>query len=99
MKYKIEDNGACISVPKKLLMERLVEVDAVTLKVLICVLDNPDFTMDELCDKLDITRKRLTAALGYWEEAGAFTRTDKRQGKSAASKTETEGGCSVMDTV
>lgn len=91
MKYKIEDNGACISVPKKLLMERLVEVDAVTLKVLICVLDNPDFTMDELCDKLDITRKRLTAALGYWEEAGAFTRTDKRQGKSAASKTETEG--------
>ncbi|MBQ8474222.1 MAG: DnaD domain protein [Clostridia bacterium] len=72
-------------------MNRLVEVDAVTLKVLICVLDNPDFTMDGLCDKLDITRKRMTAALNYWEEAGAFKRVDKKQGRSAASKVEAEG--------
>ncbi|MBQ7835933.1 MAG: DnaD domain protein [Clostridia bacterium] len=88
MKYKVVDCGEMIAVPRKPVTDMLEEADSVQLKVLMYVLSQPEFTQDDLCEKLDITKKRLTSALSFWEKAGAI---EKVGGKSKAAAREATG--------
>ena len=88
MKYKAVDSGETISVPRSPVTEKLSEADSVQLKVLLYVLAQHEFTQDEICEKLDITKKRLTAALSFWEDAGAIERIG---GRSKAAAREASG--------
>ncbi len=95
MKYKAVQGGNMIGVPREPIMNNLLEADAVQMKVLICIMDKSDITDDELCEKLDITKKRLTMALSFWEKAGAIEKTGANIGKSKAAEKERNVGRTV----
>ena len=65
MKYKAVQCEDMIGVPRQPIMNNLLEADAVQMKLLICIMDNPDITSEELCEKLDITKRRLNMALSF----------------------------------
>ncbi len=88
MKYKAVQSENMVGIPREAIMNNLLEADAVQMKVLICIMDKPDITSEELCEKLDITKRRLTAALSFWEKAGALTKDGAKVGRSKASKVE-----------
>lgn len=88
MKYKAVDSGEFISVPRCPVLEKLSEAEGDQLKVLLYVLAQPEFTQDELCERLDITKKRLTSALSFWENAGVI---EKLGGRSKAAAREAGG--------
>lgn len=88
MKYKSVDGGEYISVPRGPVKDKLAEADSVQLKVLLYVLSEPDISSEVLCERLDITRRRLTSALSFWEKAGALEKTG---GKSKAASREAGG--------
>lgn len=88
VKYKAVDSGEVISVPRKPIMDNIADADAVQLKVLMLVLSEPDISSEDACEKLDITKRRLTAALSFWEKAGAL---EKIGGKSKAAAREAGG--------
>ncbi len=90
MKYKKAETGEVIAVPRDPVIEKIAEADAVQLRVLMCVLADPEVMAEDLCDKLDITKKRLTSALSFWEKAGALEKIGQR-GKSKASEKKPEG--------
>ncbi len=91
MKYKATQSDKLIGIPCEPVMNNLLEADAVQMKVLICIMDNPEITSEELCEKLDITKKRLNMALAFWEKAGALEKSGSKSGKSKAAGTEPEG--------
>ena len=88
MKYKAVQGGKVIGIPREPIMNNLLDADAVQMKLLICIMDNPEITEEELCEKLDITKRRLTMALSFWEKAGALEKVSARGGKSKASAEE-----------
>lgn len=90
MKYKVVQSGNMVGIPREPVMNNLLEADAVQMKLLICIMDNPDITSEELCEKLDITKRRLTMALSFWEKAGALEKISEKGGKSKAAKAEPE---------
>lgn len=90
MKYKAAQNDTLVSIPREPVMNNLLEADAVQMKVLICIMDKPEITSEELCEKLDITKKRLTMALSFWEKAGALVKDGVKSGKSKAAAIEPE---------
>ncbi len=91
MKYKAVQCEDMIGVPRQPIMNNLLEADAVQMKLLICIMDNPDITSEELCEKLDITKRRLNMALSFWEKAGAIEKIGAKGGKSKAAAKEAEG--------
>ncbi len=88
MKYKAVQSENIVGIPREPIMNNLLEADAVQMKVLICIMDKPDITEEELCEKLDITKRRLTMALSFWEKAGALVKDGTKKGKSKASSLE-----------
>ena len=90
MKYKAVHSENTIGIPREPIMNNLLEADAVQMKVLICIMDKPDITTEELCEKLDITKRRLTMALTFWEKAGALVKDGAKSGKSKAAATTSE---------
>ena len=49
MKYKAVQSENTIGIPREPIMNNLLEADAVQMKVLICIMDKPDITTEELC--------------------------------------------------
>ncbi len=90
VKYKAVQSENMVGIPREPIMNNLLEADAVQMKVLICIMDKPDITAEELCEKLDITKRRLTMALTFWEKAGALTKDGAKAGKSKAAAKEPE---------
>ncbi|MBR4071700.1 MAG: DnaD domain protein [Clostridia bacterium] len=90
MKYKAAQSDNLVGIPRTPVMENLLEADAVQMKVLICIMDNPEITSEELCEKLDITKRRLNMALSFWEKAGALVKDGAKSGKSKAASKEPE---------
>lgn len=72
MKVKPIVNGAVISVSKDAVLPHLSTCNDGYLKVLLYVLANPEFDENEICDYLDITKKKLKSALTYWTEKGVI---------------------------
>ena len=72
MKYKIKSSGEGTFVPCREVMNVLDEADSIKFKVLFCVLNDPDYDPDEICERLDITKRRLTMVLSFWEKAGVL---------------------------
>lgn len=84
MKIKPKLEGQCILVPAEPVTARLGECNSAKLKVLLYILANPDFEPEDICEKLDITKRALNSAVEYWQEAGVFEKTEK---KAAPAKT------------
>ena len=61
-----------IELPEDAVLDCIGECDATQLKVLIYLMSSPSFDEDELCEKLDITKKGLVCAIDFWVEKGVF---------------------------
>lgn len=83
-----------IEVPREPFLDTAEECDAVKLKVLLFVLSSPEFDEDELCEKLDITKKSLRSALSFWEEKGALE-TAKTARRTTAPSDKRSGNVTV----
>ena len=59
MKYKAVQSENTIGIPREPIMNNLLEADAVQMKVLICIMDKPDITTEELCEKLGVKNVRF----------------------------------------
>ena len=62
-----------IELPKDSVLGCLPDADGLQLKVLIYLMSSLEFDEDELCEKLDITKKRLLSAIDFWEENGVLS--------------------------
>lgn len=76
-----------IELPTDEVLSALDGADGMKLKVLLTVMADPEFDADELCEKLDITKKRLDATLAFWEEHGVLSR-QSRAARTAAAKSD-----------
>lgn len=72
MKIKAKLDGQCILVPSEPVINNLAECNGTRLKLLMCILAYPEFDTDQLCEKLDITKKTLSSAVDFWCKCGAI---------------------------
>lgn len=85
-------------------LSRLGDVNGDTLKVLLCLAAEPDLTTEELASRLDITSKKVTAAMSFWQEAGLISMdgTPSPKTKSstaAAAKQQADESSAIVRTV
>ncbi len=85
-----------VEVPREAVGNALPECDETKLKVLLAVLAEPSFDEDELCERLDVTKKSFAAALSFWEERGVWKKGTAAK-KSTAAKAKKDGNVTVLN--
>lgn len=72
MNMKLYYGNGVLCLPEAVL-DRLADADGDTLKVLLCLAENTRASKDELASKLDITPKKVTKAIAFWQSAGLLS--------------------------
>lgn len=69
MKVTLHYGNGVLNLPAAVL-DRLGDVNGDTLKVLLLLSGEPHLCVEDIAARLDITSKKVTAALAFWQEAG-----------------------------
>ena len=83
MKVTLHYGNGVLCLPAQLLA-RLSDVNGDTLKVLLCLAADPSESVEQIASRLDITPKKVSAALAFWQESGMISIDGE---KVAATKT------------
>ena len=102
VKIKAKLDGQCILVPSEPVVKNLAECNGTRLKVLMCILACPEFEPEDVCEKLDITKKTLFSAVDFWCKCGAIETeelTDTKKPRECGKTTKAPENSKVAEGV